>query len=271
MTESFLLYKRGLWLKVNVVSLLVLIVLYCLDAPIGGKNGWTWLGYSYGVLAAAGILYLLWYGIRKRSYHSSQTTLKGCLSAHAWLGITLALLVPLHSGFEFGFDVHTLAYVLMMVVILSGIYGAVEYSRSASLIAAHRGGGHAPALLDSISRVSREIVELTTGKSTALSQVVSRADFRFEPSVWSCLRGTAVPQLHQQAVAEQLTKLSGAEHDDALKIIGLITRKRELAEKLQSDIRVLARLKLWLWVHLPVSIALFIAVIAHVVIVSWYR
>jgi hypothetical protein len=270
MSDSFLFHKGGRWFWLNLTFLVICTVAYVAHEPLGGPSGGTVLGYALGVFAFAGILYLLWYGVRKRSYHSSGNTLKACLSAHVWLGVSLALIVPLHAGFRFGFDVHTLAYVLMMLVILSGVYGAIEYVRSAPLIAAHRGGGHTPALLESIDRLSKEIAAMSDGKSDQFHRFVQSADFLWHPSLWRCLFGTAVPALTPAQMNERLSAVPDGERDDALKVVGIVSRKRELAERLQSDVRVLARLKLWLWVHVPVSLALLFAVIIHILLVFWY-
>lgn len=270
MSDSFLFYKSGRWFWLNLTFLVFCTVAYLFHDPVGGPSGGTLLGYTLGGLAFAGILYLLWYGVRKRSYHARGNTLRACLSAHVWLGVSMALIVPLHAGFRFGFDVHTLAYVLMMVVILSGVYGAIEYVRSAPLIAAHRGGGHTPALLESIDRLSREIAGMSTGKSDQFHRFVQSADFLWRPSLWRCLLGTAVPPLTPDRMNERLSTVPDGEREEALKVVGIVSRKRELAERLQSDIRLLTRLKLWLWVHVPVSLALLVTVVIHIVLVFWY-
>ena len=38
-------------------------------------------------------------------------------------------MATLHAAFQVGWNVHTLAYVLMLLVIASGIYGVVNYAR----------------------------------------------------------------------------------------------------------------------------------------------
>ncbi len=100
--ETFFNYRNYRWLWINIIVLGFLVAIYVHDTPIGGRNGGTAVGYVYGSLATAGILYLMWFGIRKRSYSAKYTTLKGCLSAHVWLGIALSIIVPLHAGFHFG-------------------------------------------------------------------------------------------------------------------------------------------------------------------------
>lgn len=46
----------------------------------------------------------------------------GWLSAHVYLGTALIVVATLHTGFEFGWSVHTLAYALTLAVVLSGFW-----------------------------------------------------------------------------------------------------------------------------------------------------
>ena len=47
-------------------------------------------------------------------------------------GLSLIVIVTLHTGFQFGWNVHTLAYGLMLLVIVSGIFGIVVYAAPAA-------------------------------------------------------------------------------------------------------------------------------------------
>ncbi len=269
--ETFWFYKQSRWLWINLSFVLIASLAYIFWEPPNGNNGGTVLGYTLGGLATAAILYLMWYGIRKRSYHSSTTTLQGCLSAHVWLGLSMAIIVPLHAGFQFGINIHTLAYVLMMFVILSGIYGAINYTTLASQIAAHRGGGHAHQLLEQIQRLSKEIDRTTQDHSDAFLKLRNAYDFEIIPGVIRCIRRALVPAFSQSTVAQLLQAVPSTEHDDGIKMVGLIARKRELASRLQEDVRTLSLLKVWLWIHVPVSLALVFSVAIHIVVVFMYR
>jgi len=275
--ETFLFYKNGRWFWINLCAVLLFIALYIAFEPVGGNNGGTAVGYGLGGAATAGILYLMWYGIRKRSYHASATTLQGCLSAHVWLGVALSIIVPLHSAFQFGANIHTLAYVLMMIVVASGVFGAINYTNLAPLIAAHRGGGHTQQLLEQMERLSREIANLTHDRSDAFIVLMKRYDFApnpltdWQPGLWRCLRRTAVPTFSASEITNLLANVPIADNDAAVKMVALIARKRELAIRLTEDVRLLTMLKIWLWVHVPVSLALVFAVALHILIVFIYR
>lgn len=268
--ETFFNYRRYRWFWINLCAVLVFVVLYVLDDPIGGRNGGTVLGYTLGTLAALGILYLMWYGVRKRSYHSHGTTLKGWLSAHVYLGLALTVIVPLHCAFQFGLNVHTLAYVVMVMTIGSGIWGALNYSFLAAQVKSHRGGGTSKKLLEQIHLVSSDVAALSKDKSDQFLALIRGLDFECKPSLRKVMFGERQPQIPKSAGAELLSGLLQQEQEDGLKIITLINKKKELANQLYEETLVLTKLKLWLYFHLPLSCALVVLLAIHIFSVFWY-
>ncbi|MCO6430005.1 MAG: hypothetical protein J5J00_04030 [Deltaproteobacteria bacterium] len=268
--ESFYNYKRYRYLTLNALLVLVLLIIYIVDSPLGGRNGGTVVGYTYGIIAALGILYLMWYGVRRRAYYSAHTTLKGVLSAHAWLGIALAIIVPLHSGFSFGFNVHTLAYVLMMVVIISGVIGAIFYVDLAPRIRSHRGGGTIKKHLEQLRILSQDIESSVKGKSDRLVDVMHKLNFEYRPSIGNSLFGRSIKPLDKKHVSELLQHLSENEYQDGLKLVSLIDKKLELAAEAQEEISIMTKLRIWLFVHVPFTFAMFAALLAHIFSVFYY-
>lgn len=269
--ETFFSYKNYRWMWVNLVVLSLMALIYVFDSSVGGQNGGTWIGYIYGGLATAGILYLMWFGIRKRSYSSAASSLKGCLSAHVYLGISLALIVPLHSGFSFGMNVHTLAYALMVFVILSGIWGAMQYSSLAPQIQSHRGGATLKKILEQQLLLSNELQGLGFQKSDSFLKLINKLDFQYRPSIWKAVFGARPNIVSKKETAELLAAIPANEHADGLKLITLVNRKKELVTTMMDEVKTMARLKVWLYIHLPVSFALLVAVFIHIISVFYYH
>src|SRR5690606_28080525 len=126
--ESFLAHRRLRWLKLSSTLCLVAILGYVF-ADVGPRpNGGTWYGYTLGTLGAGLIVWLSVLGIRKRAMTPGRWSLKAWTSAHVYLGLSLIVIATLHTGFQLGWNVHTLAYVLMLLVLISGIYGVGVYA-----------------------------------------------------------------------------------------------------------------------------------------------
>jgi uncharacterized membrane protein len=116
--EGFLRHKNRRWLKIaSLISVLSLIVYATVDVQ-PRHNGGSWYGYLLGTVGALMILWLTLLGIRKRAMTRGRWSLKAWTSAHVYLGLSLIVIGTLHAGFQFGWNVHTLAYALMMLVII---------------------------------------------------------------------------------------------------------------------------------------------------------
>src|SRR5439155_20890651 len=126
--EGFLRYRSFRWLKIALLLSLAAILGYALIDVEPHPNGGSAYGYTLGTIATLLILWLTLLGVRKRAMTPGTWSLKAWTSAHVYLGLSLIAIATLHTGFQFGWNVHTLAYVLMMLVIASGIYGIIAYS-----------------------------------------------------------------------------------------------------------------------------------------------
>lgn len=263
-SENFVNYRQSRWLWITLVGLIVCTAIYFLNSPAGGRNGGTAVGYTFGILATVGIMWLMAYAARKRAYHSSLGTVEGWLAAHVWIGIGLLLLVPLHSGFSFGVNVHTLAYLLMVVTIVTGIWGVANYVTLSEKISAHRGGIKDAAILDQVESLSAQIEQLSAKKSQEFLEILNRFDFIFSPSFKSLLRLTAVPAVDPTIATTLLQHVSEQERGDAITMVGLLDQRSDIARRLIEQARIKALLKVWLYVHVPASVALCVALTVHI-------
>ena len=268
--ENFFNYQNFKWMWVHLIALLVIIVIYVLHDPVGLPAGDTWLGYTLGVLAAAGMTGLMWFAIRKRAYYSSKTTLKGALAVHFWLGLSLAFVVPMHCGFSFGWNVHTLAYLFMMLTIGTGIWGAVVYLTLAPDIGSHRGKGSTKELLEKLSLTSGAADALTLKKSPQYLEFARKLDFSFTPSIRDSILREKIPAIEQASLADEIASLNADEQTDAVKFIGIIARKIDLINLIRQEVRVQFWLKIWLYFHVPLACASFLLLIIHIISVFYF-
>ncbi len=268
--ETILNYKNYKWMWIHLFVLSILLVIYVAHDPIGIPAGDTWLGYTYGVLAAAGMIALMWYAVRKRSYFASSTTLKGALAVHFWLGISLVFLVPLHSGFSFGFNVHTAAYIFLLLAVGTGIWGAVVYFTLAPDIGSHRGRGSLKELLEQLNIISNAADSLTLRKSAMFMELAHKLDFSFAPTILNCLSGQPISSLDKKSLANEVALLESNEQEDAVKFVGIVSRKVELSNLIRKEVKVLFWLKIWLYFHVPLACAAFTTMVIHIISVFYY-
>jgi hypothetical protein len=273
--QSLLGYARYRYFKVAVVVLAAAVGAYLWDRPPGGRNGGTWLGYTLGTVGALLILWLLWFGIRKRQYDRGAGLLLGWLSAHVYLGTTLIVIATLHAAFQVGLNVHTLAYVLMLFVIFSGFYGVWVYLRVPRRLTDNLGDETRSSLLLKIADLDRQAREVALGLPDTINQLVLSAaqETRIGGSWRRQLAGTD-PDCATAAAVDKLQvigkTLRGEEARVNQKLYTVLLRKQELLARVRRDVAYKARLDLWLYLHVPASVALLAALLAHVLSVFFY-
>lgn len=292
MQESILRYRRFRYLWAALALSVATIAVYVFHDPQEPPSGGTGVGYFLGTVGALMIVWLMWFGVRKRQYASTKGTVQGWLSAHVYLGLALLIVVTLHSGFQFGVNVHTLAYVLMVLVIVSGLYGIYVYSKYPERLSRNREDAGRLELLDQIGDIDSRSRRVARDLPTEFGEMVVSGINRttIGGSGWAQLRGRDGSQLAlpdknnfivianpgQEAaldwLAEQQSKCS--DPDVAARISelsALLRNKRSLLKRLREDIRLQALLEVWLYIHVPLAVALVAAVLAHIfsVFVYW--
>lgn len=269
--ETFLGQRRFLWLWVSALGLLLLTAVYRTDHPIGGSNGGTRLGSAYGVLALAGIVFLMWYGVRRRySYAAGSGTLKGWLGAHVWIGVSLAFVVPMHTGLRFDWNVHAVSYVLMLLTIASGIWGAWAYARYPSRLRTQTEGVTNRVLIERFEKLARSMVALTAGKSDAFAAFAKQLDVAFRPSLVRLVAGLPYRAFLQEDVRSSLARVPAAEYEAGLELASLAHDAHRLRDELVHELGMAARMRVWLYLHVPLSFACVLAVAAHIYWVAFY-
>jgi hypothetical protein len=272
---SILEYARFRWFKAAIALSVLAAAAYLWHDPLPKPYGGTWLGYTLGSIGAVLILWLLWYGVRKRSYASTVGTVQGWLSAHVYLGSALVIVVTLHTGFELGWNVHTLAYVLMLAVVFSGIYGVVVYLRVPGAMTDNMGEDTLAGIVLHLADLDREMRERALSLPDALLALVDRsvAGTRLGGSFLRVVSGQD-PQCPTAAAVAAWPQAARALTGEAARIdkevYALLLRKHQMLERARRDLAHKASLDLWLYFHVPLAFMLLAALAAHVVSVFIY-
>jgi hypothetical protein len=270
--ESFLRHRNWRWAKIASILCLVLILIYAFDNPLPRPEGDTVYGYTLGTIGLLLILWLTALGIRKRRMSPGVWSLKAWTSAHVWLGLSLIVIGTLHTGFHFGWNVHTLAYALMMLVIASGLFGIGVYAALPSKLSENRGELTETQMLEGLRAIDRQLhsAALPLGPRAATLIQASLEEDAFGGGLRARLRSGALDNATTQA-EQGLRALAGEIPADAMeRLRALLGQKHGQVAQLRRHLRLRAILEIWLYVHVPTTIALIAALIAHVVSVFFY-
>jgi hypothetical protein len=290
MHQSILDFSGRRYLKIALALCGLSLALYLWHDPRSPPNGGTWLGYTLGGIGAALILWLTALGLRKRSYASTLGTLQGWVSAHVYLGLALMLVATLHTGFQFGWNIHTVCYLLMTVVIASGLLGIVLYQRFPRELSQNRAQQTSAQMLTELQELDARTRRVAANASPEEIFAIDAniAGTRIGGSTMAILsardRSTvrlpggaeqSEPNPGQVRVLEWLSaRLSASDEADRTRVltdlVSLIGARRALLRRLQQDARLRGWLSVWLYVHVPVTFGLLGSLIAHVVSVFLY-
>jgi hypothetical protein len=268
--ESFLAYDRFRFLKWSVLLGALSLALYLFVRPYGTPYGGGWAGYTLGTVGALLILWLTWFGYRKRSYDGDHGRLAARLSAHVYLGLTLFFIATLHTGFHIGWNIHTLAYALMCIVIASGIFGVFAYARYPRLMTENRENMTTAAMLGRIAGIDDDLRGVAMPLDDATVAAVERAVAATEigGSAWRQLSGrhpgctTSMAIAHMEAHAKEVPDaIAEPWRQTRLKL----DEKAAVLQRLRTDIRYKGLMEVWLYLHVPLTFALIAALIAHIV------
>ena len=276
--HSYLAYEGYRWLKLSVLALALALAAYAFDRPAGGPNGGSWLGYTLGTIATACILWLLWFGVRKRRYTTRGAPLRGWLSGHVYLGIALLVIVPLHSGFQFAWNVHTLAFGLMAATIATGMIGILFYDRVPARITRNRPGQELRALYEQIADLDAECRQQAVALPDEFARAVKTSIEETEISgsllaqlshrTAQCGTTRALAEVEERA---RLGGLSADSRDQVRALIEALSLKRRLLARVRRDVQYMALLDVWLVVHVPLAFGSVAALAIHIFVVFYYR
>lgn len=279
------------YLKGALVLSAVSIALYVSQGSSGAQppNGGTWQGYVLGTIGALLIFWLSLLGVRKRSYRSNLGSVRGWTSAHVYLGLALLLVATLHCALQFGSNVHTLAYVLMCLVVGSGMYGLWVYLTLPNALARNAGGRDFRGWREELDEVDSQIDELSARCDGNLrAMVLSAMELTtFPVSTGDQLRARdrsrvvteegskPVPNPDQSMVIRTLASRiprSRKQRESSVlnELLDAFGRRQVILRRLREEARLRALLRIWLFFHIPLTVALLAALAVHIISVFLY-
>jgi hypothetical protein len=204
--------------------------------------------------------------------------------------MSLIVVSTLHCAFQFGLNVHTAAYVLMCLVVVSGIYGLYAYMHLPAGVSADRLVSSDDSELDELAQIDkqiRQVLERVDGRLQGVA--LSALDLtRLGGSTWGrmlgrdrCMLvpdegGRMVDNRGQQWIIRELsTRIPGASRQseaEALhQLLALFGRRQTVLDTLRRSSQRETLLKVWLRFHVPLTFTLLAALSVHIfsVFVYW--
>ena len=267
---SFLRHANWRWLKVAGLLTIVLSLGYALIDQEPRPNGGSWYGYTLGTIGLLLIVWLSLLGIRKRRPTPGNWSLKNWTSAHVWLGLSLIVIGTLHTGFQVGWNVHTLAYVLMLLVIVTGIYGIWAYAKLPAGLSSNRKEMTRGDMIEALEAIDRQLESAAQPLDRQQSDLVIAALGQdvFYGGALGRLTGSYPGCATNKALRNMPSGRSGPEAEE--RVTTLLERRAEQLAQIRRHLRIRALLEVWLFIHIPATIALLAALLAHVISVFYY-
>ncbi len=271
--EGFLRHARFRWLKIAAVLSLAAIVGYFAADVEPRPNGGSWYGYLLGTIGALLIVWLSLIGIRKRAMTPGKWSLKAWTSAHVYLGLSLIVVATLHTGFQLGWNVHTLAYGLMLLVIASGVFGIVVYANLPQALSNNREQMTQRQMIEAVQALDRQLQDAAQplGRGQADLVIAALAEDPFGGGISRRLSGRYPGCATARAIEGLgLADARGAGDPASDKVVKLLIRRQTQLARIRRHLRIRALLEIWLYVHVPATFALIAALFAHILSVFFY-
>lgn len=307
--QNLINYSRFWYLKLSIVLVLLNALLYMKFRPSGiDPYGGTVAGYLLGIESALIVLFLCWFGMHKRlpakrskrhlprrdenkdavagamnvlvADHSKELgpgrSMQGFLSVHIYLGMALLFLATMHTGFRLGLNVHTLAFALMVLVIISGMYGVLLYLNYPIKMTQNLGETTLADTLRQIGELdeSAKVVALDLPDEVSRLVIQSRlhTDIGATPAQRLLANYPSCPTRHAvrklRILAEKYRE--GSQPQKMRELYSLLLNKQTLVNKARLDIMYKARLAIWLHLHIPLAAALFLTLLIHILAVLYF-
>lgn len=285
---DILSYRGGRYLKWALALIAFSLIIYLTQRNgVQPANGGTWQGYITGTIGALLIVWLSILGLRKRQYRSTVGSVAGWTSAHVYLGAAVLIVATFHSSAQIGWNIHTLAYVLLCVVVFSGFFGIYLYLSLPRKSLAARDGRSREQLFEELHTLNDEALAHAQNCSTSISVAVDSA------VKGTNIGGGTVAQIigadkstmkldskrvsnkdQKQILALIAEQLPSAQRESEVKplreLLSVMSRRQVLVRRIITDIKLQATMRFWLFIHVPFTMALIISLITHIIVTFLY-
>jgi predicted membrane channel-forming protein YqfA (hemolysin III family) len=264
-----------LWRRIFFVLLIGTSASYYYYARREFTHGGSDFGLAYGIAGTVLILLLAFFGIRKRWYRSSFGTLEQWMQSHIYLGVLAMVILLFHTGGRFNDKIAVATLVLVMIVVASGIVGAILYVTVPRLLTEVESNLTVEEIAEQLNQLARSMARIASARSAPFQRIYDEL-----------LRQTAPGGLAGwRLIFSRLRRKTQQDPGDWARLIGLVPReeqeelrqmlvvsrqRRELLLRLVYQQRYKNVLEFWLYIHIPFTIALLAFAALHIAAVFYY-
>ncbi len=240
------------------------------------RHGGSAWGLAWGFLGLGLILLLCAFGARKRAYKSTLGTVEGWLQAHLVLGLVTVPVALCHSGLRFGDRLAVTTLLVMLAVVVSGLMGAFLYAFVPRRLT-EAGANRTPEEISrQLNQIAGAMARLGTGRSPPFQRVYASEIGETTPKAlagWRLLLGRRRGRAPREEKAWQrlLGEVAVEEREELRRLLVMSRQRKELLAALLAQQYYRNWLDAWLWVHLPLSLALIVLVLVHGGLALYYR
>ncbi|MGI9290013.1 MAG: hypothetical protein ACR2QG_01905, partial [Gammaproteobacteria bacterium] len=182
---------------------------------------------------------------------------------------------------------------LMFIVIFSGFYGMYAYLTLPRQAADNRKGVSPSAMFGELAGIDesclqqarscgpttelaiRSSIEKTALGGGVLDQLLARDASTFVNAMDEEAGNKPESNRNQVAVLEFLANAAPharneVEAEAISQLVPLVARRQALLQRMRREVQIRGMLKIWLFIHVPVTVALLIALLVHIIVVFWY-
>lgn len=268
--------RRSFWMLAALLAFLAAAGLYG-SAVLRGepRHGGSPLGIGLGIASLILIVLLLLFGWRKRAYKSNFGTLDGWLQAHLYFGILALPLVLLHAAFLFRDTLATAAFVVLALVVGTGLVGSLLYRVLPHRLTAVENKVSLAEVSEQLNGLRETMAQLAGGRSAAFQQIYEKIDRHANPpsfASWRLLFGAGRAPEGEEARWRSLLSVVAEEEREPLRhLLVLARQQRELHHRLRLQLRYRNWLVAWLLIHVPLSLLLLLLSLIHAAVAFYYR
>ena len=199
------------------------------------------------------------------------------LHSHIYLGLLVLVIILFHSGFRFHDKVAVSALILLTFVVLSGLVGAILYTIVPPKLSEVESDLSAGEISDQINQVAQKMARFASGRSDALQKIYTGLVQAERPGTMARWRIMSGRYLRERIAKNSIGsfqdyqgRVGPDEHSDLSQLLVLAQQMRALNSRLIHKQRYINIMTVWMYLHVPLSFAMMLAIVAHVSAFFYY-